>query len=120
MLEMAQKDIMPAVSKFIGTLCDTLNAKRSALKGAATSYEEKNIEKASLLLDTMYEKTAALENALHETEKYEDPQEKANFYRDTVIKIMEELRGAADELEVICDRNIWPYPDYSEMLFGVK
>ena len=120
MLEMAQKDIMPAVSRFIGTLSETLNAKRAAVKGAAAKYEEKNIEKASLLLDTMYEKTDALEKALRETEKLEDPQEKANFYRDSVIKVMEELRSAADELEVICDRNIWPYPDYSEMLFGVK
>ena len=120
MLEMAQKDIMPAVSKFIGILSDSLNAKRNAVKSVCCRYEESVIEKASALLDTMYEKTSALESALSEVKKIKDAQEKANFYRDTVITIMDELRSAADELEVICDRSIWPYPDYSEMLLGVK
>ncbi len=120
MIEMSRKDIMPAVSKFIGKVSDSLNAKRSAIKGVSCKYEESVIEKASFLLDTMNEKTSELERALKEVKKLSEAQEKANYYRDTVIAIMEELRAAADELEVICDRNIWPYPDYSEMLFGVK
>ena len=120
MIEMSNKDIMPAVSKFIGTLSDSLNAKRAAVKGVSVKYEESIIEKASNLLDTMLEKTRALEKSLADVKKLEGPQEKANFYRDTVIDIMNELRAAADKLEVICDRSIWPYPDYSEMLFGVE
>lgn len=120
MIEMSRKDIMPAVSNFIGTLSTSLNSKRSAIKGISCKYEESVIRKASLLLDTMNEKTSELERALKDVKKLKDAQEKANYYRDTVIEIMTELRGAADELEVICDRNIWPYPDYSEMLFGVK
>ena len=120
MIEMSRKDIMPAVSNFIGTLSTSLNSKRSAIKGISCKYEESVIKRASLLLDTMNEKTSELEQALKDVKKLKDAQEKANYYRDTVIAIMAELRGAADELEVICDRNIWPYPDYSEMLFGVK
>ena len=120
MIEMSNKDIMPAVSKFIGTLSDSLNAKRAAVKGVSVKYEESIIEKASNLLDTMLEKTRALEKSLADVKKLEGAQEKANFYRDTVIGIMNELRAAADKLEVICDRSIWPYPDYSEMLFGVE
>lgn len=120
MIEMSNKDIMPAVSKFIGSLSDSLNSKRSAVKGVSGKYEESIIEKASALLDVMLERTHSLEDAIVEVKKLNGAQEKANFYRDKVIGIMEELRSAADELEVICDRNIWPYPDYSEMLFGVK
>ena len=120
MIEMSNKDIMPAVSKFIGTLSESLNSKRAAVNSASCKYEESIIEKASALLDVMLDKTRSLENALVDVKKLDDAQEKANFYRDTVIDIMDELRSAADELEVICDRSIWPYPDYSEMLFGVK
>ena len=120
MIEMSNKDIMPAVSKFIGTLSQSLNSKRTAVNSACSKYEESIIEKASALLDVMLEKTNALEKALVDVKKLEDAQDKANFYRDTVIGIMGELRSAADKLEVICDRSIWPYPDYSEMLFGVE
>ena len=120
MLEMSRKDIMPAVSKFVGTVSESLNAKRSAVRCVSSKYEKDIIEKASKLLDVMYEKTTDLEIAISIANKIEGDQEKANYYRDIIIPNMEELRAAADELEVICDRNIWPYPDYTEMLFGVK
>jgi len=120
MLEMSRKDIMPAVSKFVGTVSESLNAKRSAVRCVSSKYERDIIEKASKLLDIMYEKTTDLEIAISIANKIEGAQSKADYYRDIIIPVMEELRGAADELEVICDRNIWPYPDYTEMLFGVK
>jgi len=120
MIEMSRKDIMPAVSKFIGEVSSVLNSKRSAIKGIPCRYEESVIEKAATLLDAMLDRTDALDKLLVEVKTIKDTQLKANFYRDSVIPVMEELRTAADELEVICDRNIWPYPDYSEMLFGVK
>ncbi len=120
MLEMSRKDIMPAVSQFIGAVSETLNAKRAAVKNVSCVYEAGIIEKASELLEVMYKKTDELELSLGSAKKIADTQEKANYFRSTVIPLMEELRVAADELEVICDRTIWPYPDYTEMLFGVK
>ncbi len=120
MVEMSNKDIMPAVSEFIGNLSNTLIAKRSVVKGIKGAYEESIIEKASALLDEMLEKTRSLENALKDAEKITDAQEEADYYCNTVIKNMEELRTVSDELEVICDRTMWPYPDYSELLFGVR
>ncbi len=120
MIEMSRKDIMPAISKFIGEVSSALNSKRSAVKGVSSKYEESVIEKAATLLDKMLDRTDALDKLLVEVKTIKDTQLKANFYRDSVIPVMEELRASADELEVICDRNIWPYPDYSEMLFGVK
>ncbi len=120
MIEMAKKDIMPAASMFIANLSQALIAKRSAVKSVKGIYEETMIEKASVLLDEILEKTSALENSLKDAEKISDALKEALYYKDTVIKNMENLRSAADALEVICDRNIWPYPDYSELLFGVR
>ncbi len=120
MVEMAKKDIMPAVSCFIGKISNNLIAKTTALVNISSSYEESIIENASSLLDTMLEKTTQLEEALKEADALYDAQQEANYYRDTVIGIMEELRQAADSLEVICERKDWPYPDYSELLFGIR
>ena len=120
MVEMSKKDIMPAVSEFIGKISNNLIAKTTALANVSCVYEEKIVENASVLLDAMLEKTEALENALKEADSISDAQTEADYYRDTVIGIMDELRCAADSLEVICDRTMWPYPDYSELLFGVR
>ena len=120
MVEMSKKDIMPAVSGFIGKISNNLIAKTTALVNVSSAYEEKIVEEASVLLDTMLEKTVELENALKEADAISDAQVEADYYRDTVIGIMDELRSAADSLEVICERKDWPYPDYSELLFGVR
>jgi glutamine synthetase len=111
---------MPAVSGFIGKISNNLIAKTTAIVNVSSAYEEKIIEEASVLLDTMLEKTGELEAALKEADLITDAQTEADFYRDTIIGIMENLRKAADSLEVICDRCDWPYPDYSELLFGVR
>ena len=119
MIEMSNKDIMPAVSKFIGKISNNLIAKTTALVNVSASYEETIVERASILLDTMLEKTRALEQELKGAEEISDPQSAADYYRDTVITTMDELRNAADELEIICDRSMWPYPDYTQLLFGI-
>jgi glutamine synthetase len=119
MIEMSNKDIMPCVSRFIGELSKTLNAKRSAVKGARCIYEKSIIKEASALLDKMLEKTRSLEEAIKAAKKISGAEEKAGYYRDVILPNMKELRETADRLEVICDRADWPYPDYGELLFGV-
>ncbi len=120
MIEMAKKDIMPAVSNFIGKISNNLIAKTTALTNITSCYEESIVEKASVLLDTMLEKTNKLQNAIKEASEIHDAQKEANYYRDTVIAIMTDLRKAADSLEEMCERKDWPYPDYSELLFGIR
>lgn len=121
MVDMANKDIMPSVSAFIKKLSETVVAKKQALPNVSCGYEEKIIEKASSLLDLCYEKTQALEKALVNVVSYSDDAEKeAKYYRNTVFSDMNELRITADELEVITDREFWPYPSYGDLLFGVR
>ena len=121
MIDMANKDIMPAVSSFINKLSNTVIAKRQAVGTAGCKYEEKIIEKASSLLDLCYEKTQSLENAVMDVVAHsESLEEEAQYYRKTVFANMNELRITADELEVITGREFWPYPGYGELLFGVR
>lgn len=120
MAEMAKKDIMPAVSVFTANLSDALIAKKSAVKDLKCTYEENTLKEAATLLDEMLENTRVLEEALKKAENIGDASEKAVYYCNVIIKDMENLRKCADSLEIICDREIWPYPDYSELLFGVR
>ena len=121
MVDMANKDIMPSVSAFIKKLSETVVAKKAACPSVSCKYEESIIEKASALLDLMYKKTCTLENSLlSAVDSASNAQEEANYFRNVVFANMNELRVTADELEVITDRSFWPYPSYSELLFGVR
>ena len=121
MIDMANKDIMPAVSSFINKLSNTVIAKKQAVGTVGCKYEEQIIEKASSLLDLCYEKTQSLENAVMDVVAHsESLEEEAQYYRKTVFANMNELRITADELEVITGREFWPYPSYGELLFGVR
>ncbi|MEE0867558.1 MAG: glutamine synthetase III [Clostridia bacterium] len=121
MIDMANKDIMPSVSSFINKLSETVVAKKAACPTVSCKYEESIIEKASALLDLMYKKTCALEDSLlGVVDNAQNAQEEANYFRNVVFANMNELRITADELEVITDRSFWPYPSYSDLLFGVR
>ena len=120
MVDMANKDIMPAVSDFARKISETIVLKKKASSSVCLTYEESILNKVSVLLDLMYEKTQALENALSECSGNMSAEEKAKKYHSDVFKAMNELRTVADELEVITDRACWPYPDYSKLLFGVR
>ena len=120
MVDMADKDILPAASSFAGKLADTLVAKKEALKGVDCTYEEKNLEKLSTLVGEMYSRKEALEKALEEINIVKGAQKKADFYRENVFACMEKLRETADTIEQITDRKFWPYPSYADLLFGVR
>ncbi len=121
MIDMSNKDIMPAVSKFIKNISESVVTRKAALKNINCKYEESIISRASELLDLMYKQTQELEKDIHNAEKYlENAERKARFFRDTVFADMNKLRKTADELETITDRKCWPYPVYSELLYSVK
>ena len=120
MVDMVNKDILPAISKFVRTLSDGVNAKRSAVADAECKYEEKLISKLSVLLGTIYERCEALAKALAGAMDPEDALKVATYYKDTILEAMNELRESVDEAEVITDRQYWPYPGYGELLFSVR
>lgn len=121
MLDMANKDLLPAYSDYTKQLSDALIAKKSAVPSADCTFEEERISKMSELCGRMYQKTKALEETLIKLVHMDcDELEKAKYYQTKVFSAMNELRIAADEIESITDRKAYPYPNYGDLLFGVR
>ena len=117
MIDMAGKQIIPAVIKYTKELADTANSVKAAGADASMQVE---------LLKTVSEKLAAMQAALTKLKKLEaeasamdDVKAQAFFYKDTVREAMDELRRPADELEMIVDKDIWPLPTYGELMFEI-
>ena len=120
MIDMAHKQILPAVQAFTGSLAGTVAAKKAVAPKAACGYETSLIEKLSALTDKIAECTDALEASLTEVKCITDVQAESAAIRDTVIAKMNDLRAAADEAETLTAESYWPFPTYGELLFGVR
>ena len=120
MVDMVNKDILPAISAFISKLSKGVNEKKSAVSTADCKYEEKTISRLSTLSGVIYDRCEALERALIGAADKEDALKTAIYFKDVVFKAMNELRLSVDEAEVITDRKYWPYPAYGELLFSVR
>ena len=119
MLEMAKKDILPAVSSYVKELTDTALAKKALSDAIPTSVEEDLVTTLSNDLVSFVEKIDTLSEDVVKGNDIEDAQEKANYYHDVVFAAMNELRAVSDEMETITSSGYWPYPTYDELLFGV-
>lgn len=119
MLDMAKKDILPAVSSFVRELADTALAKKALSDTIPCDVEIELAEKLSKLLSCFAKKIAELEDALIKAKDIEDAQELANYYQAVVFAAMSELRAVGDEMEVNVSADYWPYPSYGDMLFSV-
>ena len=119
MLEMTVRDIIPAVSKYVGELSEAVNAKRAAIKNVNVSCECDIIEKLSDLLSKTYDSYSALERAEKTAVSKKCDEEAAFYYKDTVEAKMLALRKAVDEMEVLTAREAWPMPTYGDITFRV-
>ena len=119
MIDMAKKDILPAVSKYSHELTDTIIAK-AACGDIDSSYEKDLAAKISKLTATAYKKVLKLEEATLKAKEIDDTTELSMFYKDSVFAAMSELRITVDELETMVPAESWPYPSYGDMLFSVK
>ena len=120
MLDMTQKDILPAVSSYARSLAEAALAKRSLSDTMDVSFETGLATKISRLTAELNGRAAALSSAVTRAETMADSLERARFYRDTVFEEMGRLRQVADELETLCSAGYWPYPSYGDLLFSVK
>ncbi len=118
MLDMAKKDIMPAVSGYSKKLGDTL-ALKYKLTGHSV-YEKQTFDRLSELLDAMLLHTTALEKALGSVKSIKDKQEAAEYYEHSVIAVMNSLRLVVDEAEALTERRAWPYSAYSDLLYSER
>ena len=119
MLDMAKKDIAPAVISFVKELSEGVAVKKKISYKLSTYAEEKTLESLSKKLENFSKKTNELEEALAETDKYTDNLSLAKYYRNTVFSIMGELREIGDSMEKETSSEYWPYPSYGKILFGV-
>ncbi|MCH5303408.1 MAG: glutamine synthetase III [Ruminococcus sp.] len=120
MISMANKDITPAVSAYVRELSDTALSKRTLNADIPTSVEEELIIELSNKLVDFVKKTGELKKAVEEAGQYSDDNLKhATYFREVVFEKMEELRAVGDSMEEITSAEYWPYPSYSELLFGV-
>lgn len=119
MLDMAKKDIAPAVISFVKELSEGVAVKKKISYKLSTYAEEKTLESLSKKLENFSKKTDELEEALAETDKYTDNLSLAKYYRNTVFSIMGELREIGDSMEKETSSEYWPYPSYGKILFGV-
>lgn len=120
MIDMAKKNILPAVTSYVRDLTDTALAKKAFSDAIPTSVEEDLITSLSNKLVCFSKKTAELEEAVIKASDYSDDNLKyAKYYRETVFALMQELRAVGDAMETETASEYWPYPSYGELLFGV-
>ncbi len=120
MIDMAKKDMIPAVTSYVRELTDTALAKKALSDAIPTSVEEDLITSLSNKLVCFSKKTAELENAVIGASEYEgDVLAYAKYYRESVFSVMTELRAIGDAMETETAADYWPYPSYGEMLYGV-
>ncbi len=120
MIEMARKEIIPAVEEYIHRLADTANAKKAFIATVDCSVEETLVKKLSELVVGMYAKCDVIEARLADIKRDADVAKLAFAYKDNVIDEMKALREIADEAEKYTADTVWPFPTYAELLFGVQ
>ena len=120
MIDMARKQILPAVESYVSDLAKAAAAKKAVAPTAACAYETGLISKLSILTDQIAEKTDELETALLDLNGITDTKEESFAIRDTILGKMAALRAVADEAETQTAEKYWPFPTYGDLLFGVR
>ncbi len=120
MVDMAKKQILPAVSAYTTDLAESVEKKLKLGTDIACKYEKEAVKKLSILCDKIAEATDLLEGALVKIKAAESIGEESEMIRDAVLVAMSELRVACDEAETMTAEKYWPFPTYGELLFGVR
>ena len=119
MLDMAKKEILPAVSEYSQVLGNTILTKKSVCKKLNCAYEMEALKKISDLTASAHQSVQALETALAQTKAITDVTTRAVYYKDAVLTVMDKLRADVDALEDVVSADYWPVPTYGDLLFGV-
>ena len=120
MVDMVQKDILPAVEAYSAALSGAAATKLALDTDAPCNYEKKLVKKLSALADQMDDKAEKLSLAIVKLKMVDGIEEESATIRDEILPRMNELRVAADEAETVTAAKYWPFPTYGELLFGLK
>ena len=120
MLDMARKDILPAMSAYSAKLAEDSKIKASLFDDADCSYEKETVKSLCALIGATHRSVKKLESDLLATKSVTDMAELADAYKSTILDDMRALRISIDEMETISSAEAWPYPSYGDLLFGVR
>ncbi len=120
MVSMARSEITPAVEAYVKEIAETAMLKKSVSDEISCTYESKLLKKLSVLTERISFATDELENAIAQVGQTDNIIAEAAAIRDILINRMGELRVACDEAEVLTSKKYWPFPTYSDLLFGVR
>ena len=119
MLDIARKNILPAVLKYTRKVAEGAVAKKALSSEISCKTEEALVSKLSLRAASLSSKIDTLDSLLLKTKDFSDLAECAKFHHDSLFATMQELRAIADELESLVDENAWPFPTYGQLLFSI-
>ena len=119
MLEMARKQLLPAVNAYMSEVANTAASKLAVSERISVRSEIKTLEKLSSDADAMSDAIDTLQDAVNAAKALPTESEKAVAFHDNVLPVMDALRAAADDAETICGEDYWPLPSYSKMLYYV-
>ena len=119
MLEMARKQLLPAVNSYMSELANTAASKLAVSENISVRSETKTLTKLSADADAMSDAVDTLQDAVDASKALPTEAEKAVAFHDNVLPAMDALRAAADDAETICGEDYWPLPSYSKMLYYV-
>ena len=119
MVEMVRRDIVPAVSKYIGVLSESAVSRRAAFPSVSCETELDIVSKLAGLNDNAYKTVGELEKAVCVATLKQEGEEMAMEYNRAIIPIMEKLRAYVDGMEKLTSAEYWPVPTYGELMFTV-
>ena len=120
MLDMARKDILPAMSSYSAELASDAAAKTALLGDADCSYEKESVKSLCALIGATHRGVKKLEDDLLAAKSVTAPEALADVYKSTILDDMRALRISVDAVETIASAKAWPYPCYGDLLFGVR
>jgi len=119
MVDMTRKQILPAVTKFMKELSDTIISKKAVGLANSCDMEKGTLTQISGFANKLYEEVEKLNTLLTKVDNYTDALENATFYKSQIIPAMEAVRSAADSLELLVGKEYWPFPTYSDLIYRI-
>ena len=118
-VDMTRKQILPAVTKFMKDLSDTIISKKAVGLANSCDMEKGILTQVSGYANKLYEEVEKLNTLLTKVDNYTDVLENATFYKSQIVPAMSAVRAAADSLEVLVGKDYWPFPTYSDLIYRI-
>ncbi len=119
MIVMSSRNYIPAVETYIGQIADSAAKKKAVCKGISCAVEEEIVTRLSDLVAKAYRTTETLKAEEALAAGIADARERAEYYCEKVLPLMQELREAVDSMEVLTASDLWPVPTYGDLMFRV-